>query len=152
MILSFDERLAWGYTIFRNLNMVIAMDTYSPQADLLKSISHPTRLAVLEILRDGEQCVCHMEAMLGLRQASISQQLMILREAGLVEVRRDGLNMYYRVVKPKVFEVLDALYVATGKPKSQIPHKHSKAQCPCPKCNRETALIPLESLQPRSHS
>ncbi len=79
------------------------MDTFAPQADLLKAISHPTRLAVLEILRDGEQCVCHMEAILGLRQASISQQLMILRQAGLVEVRRDGLNMYYRVVKPAFF-------------------------------------------------
>ena len=67
------------------------------QAHLLKTLSHPTRLAVLEILRDGEQCVCHMEAMLGLRQASISQQLMVLREAGLVGVRRDGLNVYYRV-------------------------------------------------------
>ena len=111
------------------------MQAYGSQADLLKAISHPTRLAVLETLRDGEQCVCHMEAMLGLRQASISQQLMILREAGLVEVRRDGLNMYYRVVKPRVFEVLDAVYAATGQPRPLVSHKHGKADCPCPKCN-----------------
>ena len=81
----------------------------------MKTLSHPTRLAVLEILRDGEQCVCHMEAMLGLRQASISQQLMVLREAGLVSVRRDGLNMYYRVTRPQVFAVLDALERGIGK-------------------------------------
>ncbi len=111
------------------------MDTFIQEADLLKAISHPIRLAVLEILRDGEQCVCHMEAMLGLRQASISQQLMTLREAGLVEVRRDGNNMFYRVVKPKVFEVLDAVYAASGKPKPQLAHQHGAAQCPCPKCN-----------------
>jgi len=110
------------------------MEAYSLQADFLKAISHPTRLAVLEILRHGEQCVCHMEAMLGLRQASISQQLMILREAGLVEVRRDGLNIYYRVLKQQVFQVLDAIYSATGKPRRQVVHKHGKADCPCPKC------------------
>ncbi|HEX8990047.1 MAG TPA: metalloregulator ArsR/SmtB family transcription factor [Anaerolineales bacterium] len=124
------------------------MEAYSPYVDFLKAISHPTRLAVLEILRGGEQCVCHMEATLGLRQASISQQLMILREAGLVDVRRDGLNMYYRVVKPQVFQILDAVYAATGMPRPRLVHKHPKASCPCPKCNAElraksSGLIPL---------
>ena len=116
------------------------METFNPQAELLKAISHPTRLAVLEILRDGEQCVCHMEAILGLRQASISQQLMILREAGLVEVRRDGLNMYYHVVSPGIFGVLDAVYAATGMPRPRLAHEHGKGKdsCPCPKCNSET--------------
>ncbi len=111
------------------------MESLDLQADLLKTISHPTRLAILEILRDGEQCVCHMEATLGLRQASISQQLMILREAGLVEVRRDGLNVFYHVVKPRIFEVLDAVYAATEKPRPRMRHKHGSADCPCPKCN-----------------
>jgi DNA-binding transcriptional ArsR family regulator len=111
------------------------MDAYAQQADLLKAISHPTRLAVLEILRDGEQCVCHMEATLGLRQASISQQLMILREAGIVDVRRDGLNMYYRAIMPGVFAVLDAVYAASGRTKPSAVHKHAKSACPCPKCS-----------------
>lgn len=111
------------------------MESLDLQADLLKTISHPTRLAILEILRDGEQCVCHMEATLGLRQASISQQLMILREAGLVEVRRDGLNVFYHVVKPRIFEVLDAVYAATEKPRPLMRHKHGSTDCPCPKCN-----------------
>jgi DNA-binding transcriptional ArsR family regulator len=124
------------------------MEAFSSQADLLRAISHPTRLAVLEILRDGEQCVCHMEATLGLRQANISQQLMILREAGLVEVRRDGLNMYYRVVKPAVFGVLDAVCAAAGTPRPHLAHKHAKDGCPCPKCAAESSrkprgLIPL---------
>ncbi len=125
------------------------MDTFSLQTDLLKAISHPTRLAVLEILRDGEQCVCHMEATLGLRQASISQQLMILREAGLVEVRRDGLNIYYHVIKPEIFDLLDALYAATGKPRPSPAHKHAKGNCPCPKCNA-VQHVPLDRLSVRS--
>src|SRR5512143_1791308 len=115
------------------------MHSYAAPAETLKAIAHPTRLAVLEILRDGEQCVCHMEAILGLRQASISQQLMILREAGLVEVRRDGLNMFYHVVNPGIFGVLDAIYAATGKTGPRLLHKHGKGKdsCPCPKCNAE---------------
>ena len=118
------------------------MKTGQSKAQLLKTLSHPTRLAVLEILRDGEQCVCHMEAMLGLRQASISQQLMVLRQAGLVGVRRDGLNVYYRVLKPRLFEVLDAVNAAAGKPRLRVLHKHGQAECPCPKCNRETSVSP----------
>ncbi len=111
------------------------MNTYETQSDFLRTISHSTRLAILDILRDGEQCVCHMEAMLNLRQAYISQQLMILKQAGLLEARRDGLNLYYRVVKPGVFIVLDALQSATGVSRQPPKHKHAKANCPCPKCN-----------------
>lgn len=124
------------------------MDAYSSHSDFLRAISHPTRIAVLDILRDGEQCVCHMEAMIGLRQASISQQLMILREAGIVAVRRDGLNIYYRVTKPQVFQILDAVDAAIGKHQPLVMHKHGKSECPCPKCNSVQA-IPLGEINVR---
>jgi len=124
------------------------MDAYKKQTDLLKTIAHPTRLAVLEILRDGEQCVCHMEAMLKLRQASISQQLMILRQSGLVEFRRDGLNMYYRVVKPEIFSVLDAVNSVSGQNMVRIAHTHANTDCPCPKCN-DVQNIPLKQISVR---
>lgn len=118
------------------------MDEYQLQSDLLKALSHPTRLAVLEILRDGEQCVCHMEATLNLRQAYISQQLMILKQAGMVESRREGLNLYYRVVKPEIYLVLDVLPSVTGVQPKPIKHNHSKAACPCPKCNVARKIRP----------
>jgi ArsR family transcriptional regulator len=114
------------------------MDIYETQSNLLKALSHSRRLAILEILRDGEQCVCHMEATLGLRQAYISQQLMILKQAGLLESRRDGLNLYYRVVKPEVFSILDALRSVTGVTAQPPGHQHAQAECPCPKCNAKT--------------
>ncbi|MEK7328155.1 MAG: metalloregulator ArsR/SmtB family transcription factor, partial [Chloroflexota bacterium] len=84
------------------------MNNYEPEAKLFKVLMHPVRLAILNVLRDGEACVCHLEAALGYRQAYISQQLMVLREAGLVEDRREGWNIYYRVAKPEVFAVIDA--------------------------------------------
>ena len=111
------------------------MDQYQIQSQLLKALSHSTRLAILDILREGEQCVCHIEATLELRQAYISQQLMILKQAELLEARRDGLNLYYRVTKPEVFDILNVLPHITGTQTKLPGHKHAKSNCPCPKCN-----------------
>lgn len=124
------------------------MDFYETQSELLKALSHPTRLAILDILRDGEQCVCHMEATLGLRQAYISQQLMILKNAGLIEPRRDGLNLYYRVLRPELYTVLDAMSVVTGVTPKPPKHKHAKAECPCPKCNVSASRVLLQVTNP----
>ena len=77
------------------------------QSTIFKALAHPVRRSILLILQDGEHCVCHLEAYLNLRQAYLSQQLMVLREAGLVEFRRDGWNIYYRVVDEAVFSILN---------------------------------------------
>jgi DNA-binding transcriptional ArsR family regulator len=58
------------------------------QADLFRALMHPARLAILDLLRAGEACVCHLEAHLGYRQAYLSQQLAILRTAGLIRDSR----------------------------------------------------------------
>ena len=95
---------------------------------------HPTRLSILEILRDGEQCVCHLEAALGYRQAYISQHLIVLREAGLVDDRRDGARMYYRVIKPEVFDLVESASRLSGDKPIQVKRERL-ANCLCPKCN-----------------
>ncbi len=144
---SFQDRLL-TYNIFELLNM---KKPFQPQSGLFKVLSHPVRLAILEILRDGEQCVCHMEAMLKLRQAYISQHLMVLREAGLLADRRDGWNMYYRVTKPEVYAVLDAVNSLTGS-RAAIAHRHARGECPCPKCQASSKVIPGDSaaVRPRT--
>jgi len=113
------------------------MEIYQTQAQLFKVLMHPTRLAILDVLRDGEQCVCHMEAMFGLRQAHISQHLMVLRDAGLVTDRRNGWNIFYRVVTPEIYQVIDAASAYSGVPSSQLfaTPKQDQHACPCPKCN-----------------
>lgn len=110
-------------------------DVYAEQASLYRLLNHPVRLAILDILRDGEQCVCHMEASLGLRQAYISQHLMLLREAGLVTDRRDGWNIFYHVTRREIYKVTDAMSGLTGQSKHPIAHRHGPSDCPCPKCN-----------------
>ena len=106
---------------------------FESQVSILKALTHPARIAILYILRDGEHCVCHLSAYLGFRQAYISQQLSVLREAGLIQDRRDGWNIYYRVVNPLIFEVLDAVEVMTDEQISFPPT--SQSNCSCPHCS-----------------
>ncbi len=115
-------------------DLPVETQLYEAQAQLLKVLTHPARLAILEILRDGEHCVCHMEAHLGYRQAYISQQLMVLRDAGLIQDRREGWNVFYHVSEPRIFSVLSAVEQIVGQ--ENRPPKHQQAvSCPCPKCN-----------------
>jgi ArsR family transcriptional regulator len=111
------------------------MQPYQTQAQWFKTLMHPTRLAILHILRDGEQCVCHMEAILGLRQAHISQHLMILREAGLVSDRRDGWNIFYRVIDPGIYTVIDAMAAFSGTTDQASSTIRKGYTCCCPKCS-----------------
>jgi DNA-binding transcriptional ArsR family regulator len=124
--------------IFKVMNMIndpaIEIQPYEAQAQMLKVLTHPARLAILNILRDGEHCVCHMEAHLGLRQAYISQQLMVLREAALIQDRRDGWNVFYRVTEPRIFAVLAAVGQIIP-PENSNSGKRPGVVCPCPKCN-----------------
>jgi DNA-binding transcriptional ArsR family regulator len=62
-------------------------------SNLFQVIGPAARLQILLAIGEGEVCVCHLEAMLGLRQAALSQHLMALREAGIVSDRREGLPL-----------------------------------------------------------
>jgi ArsR family transcriptional regulator len=123
------------------------MKTYQTQTQFYKALMHPTRLAILDILRDGEQCVCHMEAVFSLRQAHISQHLMVLRDAGLVADRRDGWNIFYRVIKPEIYQVVDAMNAFSGEPGGNpfaAELKKNERTCLCPKCNTDTQSSSME--------
>jgi DNA-binding transcriptional ArsR family regulator len=119
------------------------MDAYDIQAELLKALAHPVRLQILDLLRDGEQCVCHMEAALGQRQSYISQHLMLLRKVRLVTDRKDGLRVYYSVRDTSVYAVLDvARNLASRQAQKQgralnfaLPNKARAESCSCPKCS-----------------
>lgn len=119
------------------------MERYNLEVGLLKVLAHPVRLSILDILRGGEQCVCHMEAVLNLRQAYISQQLMVLRRAGLVTMRREGWNVFYRVTRPEIYTVVDAVRQVSGATPtfSLLP----APLCHCPRCE-EGSSAPIPTL------
>ncbi len=116
------------------------MDFYESQAEVLKAIAHPTRLQILDILRDGEQCVCHLEAVLGMRQAYVSQQLMILRQAGLVADRKDGLRVYYHLTDPGLVRIVDQTQTVLERQGMTVSKPGLKPdKCPCPSCSPAAA-------------
>jgi len=128
------------------------MEGYIAVGDLLKACGHPVRLQILEVLlRDGEACVCHLEAHLGQRQAAISQHLARLRQAGLVTDRRDGWNVYYTAAEPSVVSLLAAARTTaagvantSGKRLTyRNPSRRSIKACPCPHCERAAAAQPV---------
>jgi len=79
-------------------------------SDLLKALSHETRLLLLCLLSDGEKSVSELEEMLTMPQAAVSQQLARLRFDRLVTTRRDGRMIYYSIADEEVSRIIGALY------------------------------------------
>jgi ArsR family transcriptional regulator len=103
------------------------------EAELFKALGHPVRLQILSVLAQEEACVCHLEARLKMRQAYLSQQLAVLREAGLVAERRMGPYVYYRARRPQVSELIDVIRRFTGSGNLGVPDADPSA-CSCPRC------------------
>ncbi len=77
---------------------------------LLKALAHTDRLVLLCRLTQGEFCVGELEADLGIRQPSLSQQLGVLRQEGLVETRREGKHIHYRLASDDALAILQVLH------------------------------------------
>ena len=128
------------YNTFGIWNMSKTMKAQEKIGDLFKSLSNPVRAQILLAIGTGEACVCHLEALLGLRQAYISQQLMILRKKKIITSRREGKYIYYQLVKPEVLEIIQAAGEIVGvSTSSLVIQDHSK--CECPKCGNNEANI-----------
>ena len=79
-------------------------------SSFLKALSHESRLMILCTLSDGERSVGEIEALLGLPQSVVSQQLARLRLERFVRTRRDGRQIYYSIADENVFKMIDTLY------------------------------------------
>lgn len=76
------------------------------KADLFRVLGHPARVRLLELLRDGERSVGDLQRELGLDSSGTSQHLGVLRRHGILDTRREGTSIYYRVRDPRVFQLL----------------------------------------------
>lgn len=89
------------------------MDTkdrlYEAHAEMCKALSHPKRLEILDILRNGEYSVEAIAQRTGMQKSNLSQHLSVLRKARLVTTRRQGLNIFYGLADPAVLEACDIL-------------------------------------------
>ena len=68
---------------------------YEKKAQIFKALSNPVRLEIIDLLANGEKCVCEIVKQLNCEQPHISKSLIKLKEAGLIQDRKEGLNVYY---------------------------------------------------------
>lgn len=87
-------------------------------AGLLKTLAHPARLMLACTLAEGEYSVGQLEERLGIHQPTLSQQLGVLREAGIVETRRDAKQIFYRLSADKAARLIEALYTIFCEPEA----------------------------------
>ncbi len=103
-------------------------------SELFKILGHPARLEILLEIGEGEACVCHLESVLGQRQAYISQHLMVLRDADLLRTRQEGRYVYYRLSDPELVNVIEQAGKLLGLP-ALAKRGSSTCDCFCPECH-----------------
>ena len=82
---------------------------FQMHAEICKTLSNPIRLEILSKLRDGKKSVNEIASLTGVRQATVSQHLAVLRQRGVVSTRREGINVYYDVANPKITRACDLM-------------------------------------------
>lgn len=75
-------------------------------ADILKAMAQPTRLKIIELLRDGEHCVCEIFPAIGHEQSNTSRHLQMMLKNGILNQRKEGLKIYYSLRHPEVLEMI----------------------------------------------
>ena len=79
------------------------------KAEVLKVLAQPTRLKILECLRNGEKCICEIVPALNGEQSNISHHISLMQKSHLVTTRKDGVKVMVKVKDSKVFEILDGI-------------------------------------------
>ena len=77
---------------------------FEKQAEIAKAIAHPLRIAIVNFLKDGEQCVCDIAEHIGAERSNVSRHLSVMVNAGLLECRKKGLKVIYRLRTPCILE------------------------------------------------
>lgn len=141
------EETCYDTFMIRNMSSVNPAEV--TLSNLFTLIGKPARIQILMVIRAEEACVCHIETVLGLRQASISQHLMVLRRAGLVSTHRDGRNIFYKLEKPELIGLWEQAAAITGVDLTNLDELSRRPipDCPCPQCN--PGIDPQLTCRPR---
>lgn len=113
------------------MNVLEKNATLEDVSTFLQVIAPAARLEILLAIGMGEVCVCHLEAMLGYRQAYISQHLMTLRNAEIIESRREGRYIYHRLKNPSLLGLIEQAAQLCGMDILKTP---TASDCCCPNC------------------
>jgi ArsR family transcriptional regulator len=119
-------QITFKYHKFKNMNVKDMIPASGKAAEFLRSLSHPQRLLVLCALGNEEKSVAQLREELDIEQVPMSQQLMRLRADELVESRREGTTVFYRIARPEVLTVVDALHAAFCSPAQEKQSRGGK--------------------------
>lgn len=77
------------------------------RADILKALAHPVRVLIVNALTDGDRCVCELNKLADIDQSNISRHLAMLKKAGIVSDRRDGMKVFYHLQTPCILKAFE---------------------------------------------
>ena len=89
---------------------------FEKQAEIAKAIAHPLRIAIVDFLKEGQQCVCDIAEHIGSERSNVSRHLSVMVNAGILDYRKQGLKVIYRLRTPCI---LDFFACVTGVLKQQ---------------------------------
>lgn len=98
---------------------------YEARARIAKAMAHPTRILIIEVLQEREWCVCELTDLVGADQSTVSKHLALLKQAGLIEDRREGTMIFYR---PRCKCIMSFLNCIESVLKSNL-QAHQEAVC-----------------------
>lgn len=104
-----------------NLDLNAMQAAATRACGMLKVLGNPDRLLLLCQLSQGEFCVSELEAQLSIQQPTLSQQLGVLREEGLVSTRREGKQIYYQIASQEAVAIMQVLYAVYCQPGKGAP-------------------------------
>lgn len=79
------------------------------KAEILKALAQPTRLKILECLREGERCICEIVPAINGEQSNISRHISVMQKSHLISTRKDGVKVMVKVRDPEIFQILDRI-------------------------------------------
>jgi ArsR family transcriptional regulator len=82
---------------------------FKKQAEVINAMAHPVRIAIIDFLKDGEQCVCDIAAHIGSERSNVSRHLSVMVNAGILEYRKDGLKVIYKLKCPCILEFFSCI-------------------------------------------
>ncbi len=88
---------------------MISDSKYEQMTVIMKAMANPTRLFILDMLKEKEQCVCELQALIGLDMSTVSKHLSVLKQAGIISSRKHNNQVFYSLLCPCVLEVYQCM-------------------------------------------
>lgn len=103
--------------------MIVNNPELKQRAAIFKALGHPTRLFIVEELGKTEKCVCELTEMIGADISTVSRHLSVLRNAGIVNDEKRGLQVFYSLKTPCILDFFSCIQIATTQPVINFPAK-----------------------------